>query len=111
MIGWNLKTGKSYVAVLVRISAVAGAWRDNLLIGDLLVTDKQAIKDVMNGKVEISLGYDTDYLQLEKGRATQSNIVINHIALSRKGTTAIDVQLRIVRLWLKRQNTLVSGIT
>ncbi len=60
-------------------------FEDSLLMGDLLITDKQAIDDVQNGKVEISLGYDTDYTQLQKGRATQSNIVINHIALVNKG--------------------------
>lgn len=80
---------------------------DNLLIGDLLITDKQAIEDVDNGKIEISLGYDTDYTQLEKGKATQSNIVINHIALVEKGRNgnrcAIkDSKTMAKKTWLDR---------
>lgn len=78
---------------------------DNLLIGDLLVTDKQAIEDVMNGKVEISLGYDTDYLQLEKGKATQSNIVINHIALVEKGRNGNRCAIKDSKTMAKKTKT------
>jgi len=78
---------------------------DNLLIGDLLVTDKQAIEDVMNGKVEISLGYDTDYLQLEKGKATQSNIVINHIALVEKGRNGNRCAIKDSKIMTKKTKT------
>ena len=81
---------------------------DNLLIGDLLVTDKQAIEDVMNGKVEISLGYDTDYLQLEKGRATQSNIVINHIALVKEGRNGNRCAIKDSKIMAKKTGFLDS---
>ena len=57
----------------------------DLLIGDLLVTDKDAINAVLEGKVEISLGYDADYIEVSPGKGLQSNIVVNHIALVDKG--------------------------
>ncbi|MEQ1322139.1 DUF2213 domain-containing protein [Acinetobacter soli] len=55
------------------------------LMADLLVTDKDTIQAVMDGKVEISLGYDADYTEVSKGKGLQSNIRVNHIALVDKG--------------------------
>lgn len=55
------------------------------LLADLLVTDKDTIQAVMDGKVEISLGYDADYTEVSKGKGLQSNIRVNHIALVDKG--------------------------
>ncbi|MCU4483551.1 DUF2213 domain-containing protein [Acinetobacter ursingii] len=55
------------------------------MMGDLLVMDEDAITAVMGGKVEISLGYDADYIEVGKGKGLQSNIRINHIALVDKG--------------------------
>lgn len=55
------------------------------LMADLLITDRDTIKAVEDGKVEISLGYDADYTEISKGKGVQSNIVINHIALVDKG--------------------------
>lgn len=78
---------------------------DNLLIGDLLITDKKTIKDVENGKIEISLGYDTDYQQLEKGKATQSNIVINHIALVEKGRNGNRCAIKDSKIMIKKTKT------
>lgn len=78
---------------------------DNLLIGDLLITDKKTIKDVENGKIEISLGYDTDYQQLEKGKATQSNIVINHIALVEKGRNGNRCAIKDSKIMTKKTKT------
>lgn len=81
---------------------------DNLLIGDLLITDKKTIEDVENGKIEISLGYDTDYLQLEKGKATQSNIVINHIALVEKGRNGNRCAIKDSKIMTKKTGFLDS---
>ncbi len=78
---------------------------DNLLIGDLLITDKKTIEDVENGKIEISLGYDTDYQQLEKGKATQSNIVINHIALVEKGRNGNRCAIKDSKIMTKKTKT------
>lgn len=76
-----------------------------MLIGDLLITDKKTIEDVENGKIEISLGYDTDYQQLEKGKVTQSNIVINHIALVEKGRNGNRCAIRDSKIMTKKTKT------
>lgn len=54
----------------------------NLLIADLLITDKGAINEIRNnGLKEISCGYDAEYEQIAPGRARQTSIVGNHVAL------------------------------
>jgi len=59
---------------------------DDLLIGDLLITTPEGIKEVReNGKIEISLGYEADYEETGPGMGRQSNIIINHIALVEQG--------------------------
>ena len=55
------------------------------LMGDLLIMDESAIDAVQKGKVEISLGYDAEYIEVSPGKGVQSNIVVNHIALVDKG--------------------------
>jgi uncharacterized protein len=59
---------------------------DDLLIGDLLITTPEGIKEVRdNGKIEISLGYEADYEETGPGMGRQTNIIINHIALVEQG--------------------------
>lgn len=56
--------------------------QSDLLIADLLITDKGAINEIRsNGLKEISCGYDADYEQIAPGRARQTSIVGNHVAL------------------------------
>lgn len=55
------------------------------LVADLLITDKDMIDAVMAEKVEISLGYDADYLEISVGKGIQTNIFGNHIAVVDKG--------------------------
>lgn len=55
------------------------------LVADLLITQAAAIKLVMDGKREVSCGYDCDYEQIEPGRGRQHNIIFNHIALVESG--------------------------
>lgn len=56
--------------------------QSNLLIADLLITDKGAINEIRNnGLKEISCGYDAEYEQIAPGRARQASIVGNHVAL------------------------------
>lgn len=59
--------------------------QDNLLLADLLITRDDAIKNVMDGKREVSCGYDADYQQIAMGRGVQRNIRGNHVALVDKG--------------------------
>lgn len=55
------------------------------LVADLLVTDKDMIDEIMADKVEISLGYDADYIEISVGKGIQTNIFGNHIAVVEKG--------------------------
>ena len=56
----------------------------DLLIGDLIITDAQTIEDVLNGKREISCGYNYE-LREEDGKFVQRQIRGNHIAIVDKG--------------------------
>lgn len=58
---------------------------ESFLFGDLLITDAQAIKDLQDGKREVSAGYDAEYEQTQDGEGRQYNIVGNHVALVKKG--------------------------
>ena len=56
----------------------------DLLIADLLITDPQTIQDVLDGKREISCGYNY-VMDEEDGKYTQRQIRGNHIAIVDKG--------------------------
>jgi uncharacterized protein len=58
---------------------------DDLLIADLLVTDPVAIKLINDELPEVSAGYDAEYLQDSPGRAEQTLITGNHVALLSNG--------------------------
>lgn len=54
----------------------------DFLMADLLIKDKGAIHDVQTKRLkEISNGYEASYKQVAPGRARQTNIVGNHVAL------------------------------
>lgn len=58
--------------------------QSDLLIADLMITDKFAINEVRNNGLRgISVGYDANYEQIAPGRARQTTIVANHVALVR----------------------------
>jgi hypothetical protein len=57
----------------------------DLLLADLLITDKEAIAAVRNGLREISCGYDADYEETAPGVGRQINIIGNHVALVDRG--------------------------
>jgi len=56
----------------------------DLLIADLVITDPATIEDVLNGKREISCGYNYE-LSEEDGKYVQRQIRGNHIAIVDKG--------------------------
>lgn len=59
---------------------------DDLLLADLLITRPDAIDAIVNDRLrEVSCGYDAEYESVAPGRARQTNIVGNHIALVRNG--------------------------
>lgn len=57
----------------------------DLLIGDLIIKRPSAIKAVLDGKSEVSLGYDADYVKTGPGKGEQRNLLINHVALVDRG--------------------------
>lgn len=58
----------------------------DLLLADLLIMDQEAIHAVTSKRlVEVSCGYDCDYVQDSPGHAHQENIVGNHVALVERG--------------------------
>lgn len=57
----------------------------DLTLADLVVKDPKTIRDIKNGKVEVSGGYDCEYEQLGPGRGRQKNIIGNHVAFVDKG--------------------------
>jgi hypothetical protein len=59
---------------------------DDLMLADLLVTDRAAIDAIQkDGIEEVSNGYEADYEQQKPGRAAQRNILGNHTALVPNG--------------------------
>jgi hypothetical protein len=50
-------------------------------VADVLVTTRQGIQAIDDGKREVSLGYDADYFQTAPGRGEQRSIYVNHNAL------------------------------
>lgn len=75
------------------------------LMADLLITDEQAIVLVQNGLREISCGYEADYVQDAPGRAHQTGIFGNHVALVDRGrcggACSIRDQERSMSAWDK----------
>jgi hypothetical protein len=70
----------------VAVGTVQNVRRDGeLLVADLLITQAAAIRDVQAGLREVSCGYEARYEQTEPGRAKQTAIVGNHVALVPRG--------------------------
>lgn len=57
----------------------------DVMLADLLITDASAIRDVDDGKREVSAGYEADYEQTGPGTGRQTNIIGNHVALVERG--------------------------
>lgn len=87
------------------------------LIADLLITETMAIGLVKNGLREVSCGYEAEYIQTEKGKGIQKNIVGNHLALveqgragpgyainDHKGETKMNLKERIKAIFAKAQD-------
>lgn len=55
------------------------------LYADLIIKDADAIRDVEDGKKEVSAGYDAEYEQVAPGHGRQHDIIGNHVALVDKG--------------------------
>jgi uncharacterized protein len=63
-----------------------GLMYDNsFLYADLLITSRKAIQDILEGKREVSAGYDAEYEQTTDGEGRQYQIIGNHVALVKRG--------------------------
>lgn len=58
---------------------------NDYLYADLLIQDEDAIRDVREGKREVSAGYDAEYEELSPGEGRQHGIIGNHVALVDRG--------------------------
>jgi hypothetical protein len=65
------------------VSARRGEGADSdCVVGDLFITDQRAIEGIRSGAWRsLSAGYDARYIQHARGRASQADITINHVAL------------------------------
>jgi hypothetical protein len=84
------------------VGHVIGAKQDgDFVTVDMIVKDAGAIRDIENGKVQLSPGYETAYVP-EKGIAPcgtaydykQTNIAINHVAIVQRGRGGEQVRLQ-----------------
>jgi hypothetical protein len=75
---------KTAVGQVINVRPGTGI-EDDLLLGDILIQDADAIEYVNKELPELSCGYDSHYEQVEPGRAIQRNIVGNHVALVDRG--------------------------
>ena len=65
----------------------------NMLIADLVITDPYTIQEVLDGKREISCGYNYDLCE-EDGKLIQRRIRGNHIAIVDKGRAGHRVSIK-----------------
>lgn len=68
--------------------------QDQELLADVLVMDAEGIKKVKDGLREVSCGYEADFIQDEKGKGEQVNIIGNHLALVEQGRAGSSFAIR-----------------
>lgn len=72
----------------------APAPENDLLLGDLLITDATAVHHVNMNFPELSAGYNSEYVQTGLGKAIQRGIVGNHVAIVDQGRAGPRVAFR-----------------
>lgn len=86
--GHNLdpKTWRQFtVGVMSNVRRGTTTETKDCLVADVLVTDPEAIRVALAHDCEVSAGYVAEYAQDAPGRARQTNIVGNHLALVPRG--------------------------
>ncbi len=77
--------------------------QDDLLVADLLITQAAAIRDVQSGLREVSCGYEARYEQTEPGKAKQTAIVGNHVALVPRGRCGATCSIKDHEMTTKKR--------
>lgn len=65
-----------------------------LLLADLIIYDKKLIEEVLDGKREVSCGYECTYVDNENGTCSQSKICGNHVAVVQAGRAGHEVSIK-----------------
>lgn len=65
----------------------------DLLLADLVIFDASLIREIQNGKREVSAGYECDYEPNSNGTYSQHDIVGNHVAVVDKGRAGDRVKI------------------
>jgi hypothetical protein len=66
----------------------------NMLMADIVIYDKEMIRQVERGKREVSCGYYCEYEGLGSGRFKQASIRGNHVALVERGRAGKAVAIK-----------------
>lgn len=98
---------KKYVVGIVQNVRRGEGIDNDLVLGDLLIHDKEAIDAIRDGLREVSCGYDADYEPTEPGRGRQLNIMGNHVALVESGRcgSRCSIQDRSLEMKSKKKTT------
>ena len=118
----DLVDASSYKKVSVGHAISEGKQDGNFVVVDLLIKDKEAIDEINKGKVELSAGYEAEYVPQkgisEDGKAydyVQRNIRVNHVALVDKARAGHQAKLFDKQMEVKSKMpkivTLDKGLT
>lgn len=66
----------------------------DLLLADLVIYDETLIREIRDGKREVSAGYECDYVPQDDGTYVQRGIVGNHVAVVHQGRAGERVRIQ-----------------
>jgi hypothetical protein len=79
------------------------------LIADLLITDKEAIVLIESGMRQLSCGYEAEYIKTGEGQGIQKNIIGNHVALVDEGRAGDAYKIKDHK-GVKKMSTLETAL-
>lgn len=79
-------TWRDYAKGQMQNSRAGANERAGMLLADLFITDPTGIDLIINKQMrEVSLGFTVKHVQTEPGRAVQTCILVNHVAITSRG--------------------------
>ena len=89
-ITWYHPVGKKVTSKNYRdldVGTILKVWQDGDNVrGNIVIKDADLIMDVLDGTIkELSLGYKAKFIPIENGEYKQTEFVINHLAVVKKG--------------------------